>query len=209
MWVVFFLRPTSRRYRVGRGPRGSGSARQMQPPVYAVRRKRAACTCRLSGAGQGSSWLRSGHDHVGEFHALQPFREIRNSSSTITIRQSIPWNAASITLPGPRRTCRGSCRQISGRSMPRGPRLQPCRHCPLISSSCVSSPYENAMLDAGNLADMDLPLVMLDDPVQVSDTHIVVFFCIGDNRAGCMGAGPCRHRGNPSFHIATHSPSPA
>ena len=37
------------------------------------------------------------------------------------------------------------------------------------------------MLDAGDLADMDHPLVVLDDPVQVGNTHVLVFFCIRYN----------------------------
>ena len=41
------------------------------------------------------------------------------------------------------------------------------------------------MLDTGDLADMNHPLVVLDDPVQVRDTHVLVFLRIRNHGPGC------------------------
>src|SRR5512138_1789620 len=114
-------------------------------------------------------------DHVGEFHALQPFQKVRellvndHDHAVYPVERRLD-NA----FPCPEEHVGGPARGFQG-----DPGLESHGGYHTGTARDFKQPLlfylaGTAMLDPGHLADMDFSLLVLNDPIQVGDTYVLV-----------------------------------
>ena len=124
--LYLFFRPTSPGTWLGGGPSGSPSGQRNRPPCVPAIDKKEFEAAPFLGLdqdlhGEIRSWMTYASSTLSSL-----LRKSVNSSSTITIAQSIPWNAASMTPSRAPKNMSGFLPADSARCRLRARRPQPC-----------------------------------------------------------------------------------